>query len=276
MIVHATRALSDADRILLEAQGVTVLSPLARGRYVARVSDTASYGGDERVESIEPFSAEQKIHLSGPRAAGAGRAFANVNVIFHDDVTFDEAREAVLAAGGGMDVFALKYKPSQRIEVRMPAGTLTALAADDRVLAITAKRSFQARSDNAVSAAVSKVNVVHAPPYGLSGAGVVVSLFELAAAQQDHVELNGRFTVNAAGGSSGDKRHATHVAGTIAASGVRPEAKGMAPSAALYQFCVSVPGLNNCEGAWLDLKEDQLAPRGIVADNNSWGYVLGW
>ena len=276
MILHATRALSDADRILLKAEGVTVLRPYARGRYIARVSDTARYTGDERVASVEPLTAEKKIHLSSLRSGRAGRSFVDVNVIFLDDVAFDDARAAVLAAGGSMDVFALKYKPSRRIEVRMPAGTLTALAADDRVLAITSRRTFQARSDNAVSAAVSKVNVVQAAPYGLSGAGVTVSLFELAAAQQDHVELNGRFTVTAAGGSTGDKRHATHVAGTIAASGVRAEAKGMAPSASLYQFCVSVPGLNNCEGAWLDLKEDQLAPRGIVADNNSWGYVLGW
>jgi subtilisin family serine protease len=275
MILNATRALSDADRILLAEQGIHVTQPLAGGsRYVARVSETASLAADERIVSIEPFTAGRKVHASALRATASAPRVAELTVVFHADVPFDEAREAMIAAGVTMDVFALGYEPGRRVPVRASSASLAALAADDRVLTVFARRNFRARSDNATSAAVSKVNVVQAAPYGLTGAGVAVSLFELAAAQATHVELNGRLTVNASGGGA-DARHATHVAGTIAASGVRAEAKGMAPNAKLYQFCVRTSA-NGCTGAWLNIKEEQLAPLGIVADNNSWGFILGW
>ena len=85
--------------------------------------------------------------------------------------------------------------------------------------------------------------------------------------------------MNALGGSSGDKAHATHVAGTIAAAGINPQAKGMAPAARIYEFCVEGPS-NQCEDlgtyGWLKMKDERLEPLGVVADNNSWGYVLGW
>jgi hypothetical protein len=62
----------------------------------------------------------------------------------------------------------------------------------------------------------------------------------------------------------------------MGAAGLNPAAKGMAPKSRLYQFCVPVLGLNSCTGDWLSLKEERLQELGVVADNNSWGYIWGW
>lgn len=277
IVVRASKALSPADQADLAASGITIKHALPGGRYLARVAAGADVT-DARIESIEELTAEKKLHPSAIRAAAQGRPMADVNVVFHRDVTFDEAREAILAAGGAMDVFELDYLPPQRIEARVPSSSLRALAEDDRVLTIAARRRLKVTSHNATSAAVSHVTEVQKAPYGLTGAGVVVSLFELAEAQADHVELRGRLTVasTTVGGTSGDRRHATHVAGTIGAAGVRADAKGMAPAVTIHQFCVPVDGTNNCTNNYLRLKQDRLAPLNVRVDNNSWGYIWGW
>lgn len=278
VIVRSVNALTEAEQAELQAGGLTIKHALPGGRYLARMTDGAGVTGDARILSIEPLTAEKKLHPSAVRLAARGRVMADVNVVFHRDVTFDEAREAVLAAGGAMDVFALKYLPSQRLEARIPTSALRALAEDERVFTIAAQRRLKIAADNATTAAVSHVTELYSAPYGLTGAGVALSLFELAEGQASHVEFGGRVTLasTTSGGTSGDRRHATHVAGTMAAAGVLPDAKGMAPRATVHQFCVPVSGANTCKGNFLSLKEDNLKPLGVVADNNSWGYIWGW
>lgn len=278
VIVRSVNALTDAEQAELQANGLTIKHALPGGRYLARMIAGAGVTGDARIISVEPLTAEKKLHPSAVRLAARGRAMADVNVVFHRDVTFDEAREAVLAAGGAMDVFAMKYLPSQRIEARIPTSSLRALAEDERVFTIAAQRRLKIAVDNASTAALSHVTELYSAPYGLTGAGVALSLFELAEGQASHVEFGGRMTLpsTTSGGTSGDRRHATHVAGTMAAAGVRPDAKGMAPRATMHQFCVPVTGANTCKGNFLSLKENNLKPLGVVADNNSWGYIWGW
>lgn len=274
VILHPAAALTKADEAELAAKGVIVKHALTEGRYLARLRPDAVVD-DARIVEIETITADQKLHPSAVRAAVRHTA-ASLNVVFHRDVPFDEAREAILAAGGALDVFTVKYLPSHRIEARVPSASLRALAEDERVFAIAAKRNLKIAVDNAVTAQTSHVTELYSAPYGLTGAGVAVSLFELAAAQSSHPEFGGRMTVQASGGSSADRRHATHVAGTLGAAGLNPAAKGMAPKVAIHEFCVPVFGLNQCLGDWLTIKDEQLQTRGVVADNNSWGYVWGW
>lgn len=278
VILHPAKALSDADVSELAEEGVTVKHALTGGRYLARIKDTAEIAGDARIVSIEELTAEKKIHPTARREAAKAKPFAEVNVVFQRDVDFDDALQAIVAAGGATDPFRFKFSPSHRIEAKIPPASLEALASDDRVLTITGPHRFKIATENATSAAVSHVTEVQAGPYNLSGDGVTVSLFELGEAQTTHVEFGGRLTLapGTSGGTSSDRRHATHVSGTIGAAGVRPDAKGMAPKVQIKEFCVRVSGANTCTGDWLDLKEEALAPLGIVADNNSWGYVLGW
>ena len=276
MILQPRQTLSEADVADLASRGVIVERALPGGRYIARVRNEAAAASDERIASVEPMTSRMKLQRSAIHEAAKAKPYARVNVIFHDDVDFTSARDAILDAGGALDdVLRLRFAPSHRLTVRVPPAALDALVADERVMTIIGPAPKLPKVDNIVSAAIAHVDTVQAAPYGLSGEGVNVSLFELAAAQGSHVEFGGRLTVNAVGGSTSDKSHATHVAGTIGAAGVNAAAKGMAPKAHIYEFCLPVSA-NQCDEDWLDLKDTALEPLGITADNNSWGYELGW
>ena len=60
--------------------------------------------------------------------------------------------------------------------------------------------------------------------------------------------------------------HATHVAGTMIASGVRPQAKGMSPQATISAY------------QWDDDLAEMAdeASRGLLLSNHSYGYIRGW
>ncbi|PYQ30099.1 MAG: hypothetical protein DMF56_10280 [Acidobacteria bacterium] len=233
-----------------------------------------SLSGAAAAPAADRFT-EDKIQPSAYRAAARAEAFARVNVYFKDNVSFDDARAAILAAGGALDdIFATDFGSTREITAKIAPPSLNALANDERVRMIGGSRHFQLKTHNAVSASLAHVTELQAAPYGLSGAGVVVSQFELAAGQSSHIEFGGRFNVMTTGGATGDQAHATHVAGTIAASGLNPSAKGMAPNATIYQFKAELGP--NGEALYNATKTNELASRGVVADNNSWGFVIGW
>jgi hypothetical protein len=276
MVLTPHHALSEADIADLASRGVMVRRAMSGGRYIARVKDEAIAAADSRIASIEPMTSRMKLQPSVMREAAKAKPFARVNVIFHDDVDFDSARDAILDAGGALDdVLRLQFSPSHRLKARIAPSALQALASDERVMTIIGPAPKPPVTENLVSGLVSSVDLVQAAPYGLSGDGVTVSLFELAEAEATHPEFGGRLTTHALGGSQDDKGHATHVAGTIGAVGVQPNAKGMAPKVRIHQFCLEVSA-NQCKGDWLEIKDTDLSPLGIITDNNSWGYELGW
>ena len=273
VILQPAAPLTQEDREELAAKGVVIQRVTAGGKYIARVADDTV--ADARIVALESFDVNAKIHSSAFREAARGRVWANVNIYFHDDVTFESARTAILASGGALDdVLATAFAPMRYVSAKIPAHSLTSLAADDRVLMISGPRRMRIQPHNATSAAISHVSELFTQPFGLTGAGVAVSLFELAEGQASHVEFGGRVTQFATGGSSGDKQHATHVMGTIGAAGLRADAKGMAPAVSISQYKVTLGA--NGQPLYHNQKDQDLAPRGIVADNNSWGYVVGW
>lgn len=87
---------------------------------------------------------------------------------------------------------------------------------------------------NADAAISSAANLVYPAPYSLNGSGITVGVWDAAWVRSTHREMTGRVTQSDGAGSIDD--HATHVAGTIAASGVTPAAKGMAPSARINSY----------------------------------------
>lgn len=269
VILTPAGPLMPAERAKLRASGIHLLRPLTNGRFVASMRTGALL--DERLARIEEFSADAKIHPSARRELASGSAWADLNLIFHEDVTIDEAREAVLEAGGAMvEPLQTRLLPGQRLEVRIAPWQAGALVADDRVFGLVGPRRFRVETDNQDTAEMIHVTELQTAPYGLTGAGVTVSLFEIGESQSSHVEFGGRLTTIPAGCSGPNSQHATHVAGTIGAAGVNAQAKGMAPAATIFQLCV------RGGGNWLTDKDQQLASRDVVADNNSWGFVLGW
>ena len=269
MILTPRHPLTPADRAALLEKGVEVQSPLGSGRYLARVKDRSRAADDTRIESLAPMNAEQKILRSALRAAGKGRTWNDVTVLFHKDVTFEEARQAILSSGGALiEIFNTDFGPAKHVEARISPASMTVLASDDRVLAIGAEPRMHAIPHNAVAARISHVDTVHAAPYSLTGAGQMVMVSELAEAQATHVEFGGRLVVPA---GSGTGEHSTHVSGTIAAQGIRADAKGMAPAVQVQEFDVG----GSIRSHTTVLKE-QLPVLKPVTNNTSLGFPLGW
>jgi len=275
-ILEPQHPLQPRDVAALEAQGLTVQRAMGANRFLVRVRDGADLGADLRVRSLEAYDWTHKIARSAYTGAASGMAFARYRVKFHDDVAFEDAREAVEAVGGMVETpLAVDFERPRLLSVRIPSGALRNLAGDERVFGIFG-RPLGIKSTNATAAALSKVTPLFTAPYNLSGEGVVLSLFELATAETSHLQFQGRMTAHFnTGVGTGDALHATHVAGTMISGGIEdardsraPTSKGMATKATLHEFSVF--------DDFVALKETELKTLGVSVDNNSWGFTLGW
>jgi hypothetical protein len=91
------------------------------------------------------------------------------------------------------------------------------------------------RTNKNQNAAISTgANLLIPSPYNLDGSGIKIGVWDGGSVRSTHQELTGRVTKKNALAINDD--HATHVAGTIAASGVQPTAKGMAPLATIDSY----------------------------------------
>jgi hypothetical protein len=88
-----------------------------------------------------------------------------------------------------------------------------------------------------VNAAISsRANLVSPAPYNLDGTGIRVGIWDEARVRTTHQELVGRVTIVDWRDSITNSVHATHVAGTVGASGVDTNAKGMAPKVNINSY----------------------------------------
>jgi uncharacterized repeat protein (TIGR01451 family) len=120
-----------------------------------------------------------------------------------------------------------------------------------------------------------QVHEVEAPPYGLSGAGVVVGIWDGGWVDIDHPDLAGRVVRGEASVPQPRNRHATHVAGTLAGSGAASESagglprqwRGVAPGASLVSYDVNTGPL---------IEEHRFARENhnAVISQNSWGITV--
>ena len=79
-----------------------------------------------------------------------------------------------------------------------------------------------------VNAAISTgANLLAPSPYSLDGTGVKVGIWDGSSVRSTHQEFATNRVIKK--NSAANNAHATHVAGTIGATGVDPLAKGMAP-----------------------------------------------
>ena len=85
---------------------------------------------------------------------------------------------------------------------------------------------------NANAAISSAANLVYPAPYNLNGSTVKVGVWDAGSVRNTHREFSTTRVVNRNSTAAVDD-HATHVAGTIGATGVTANAKGMAPSVAI-------------------------------------------
>ena len=97
------------------------------------------------------------------------------------------------------------------------------------------------------------------------GGGFTIGLWDGNAPRATHQELTPRIVWGDVKTAITDE-HATHVAGTLIAKGVVPQAKGMAPEAMIKAF------------QWDDDLGEMAyeASRGLLISNHSYGYIRGW
>lgn len=257
--------LSESEQRSLGSRGLIVERLLSNGTYLVRGS-AAGLDID-----LMPLTPQLKVDRSVRREL-LRAATPRIHVVFHEGVSLGEAREAIASAGGTLeDPLALRLGYLRQLAVFASDASIDALAADERVFMLYGAPHVPIETDNWLSAELSHVAEVHATPYDLTGRGVPLSLFEGGEPFTTHVEFEGRLSAHSAGGSQSQRDHATHVAGTIAAAGISSHARGMAPAATLHQFHAT-----SSNEEWQITKDELLLPLGIVADNNSWSYVVGW
>ncbi|HUJ13117.1 MAG TPA: S8 family serine peptidase, partial [Thermoanaerobaculia bacterium] len=268
-IVTPARVLTPADIADLATRGIDVQRVLPGPRYLVRMANAVAIENDPRVRSIERLAASHKIAPAAAHEAAQAMAFIRVRLLFNDEVSFADAASAIEDAGGTIEQpLQSGFDLPHGLTARIPSTSVMKLANDDRVFGIYGP-PHRIAVENATAAALSHVTPLYSAPYNLSGAGVVVSMFDIGKVDASHPEFSGRVTVQQEATSEAVGDHPTHVAGTMIAQGINPEAKGMAPAATLQDFSANDPNM-------LGEKQNNLAPLSVVADNNSWGYVLGW
>ena len=100
---------------------------------------------------------------------------------------------------------------------------------------------------------------------GLTGQGMTIGIWDGGRVRAQHQELRGR--VRSGDNASTTDLHATHVGGTLVASGVRPEARGMAYEAELVSYDWSNDG---------DELFNEGRTNGLLVSNHSYGPIGGW
>ena len=117
---------------------------------------------------------------------------------------------------------------------------------------------------NAGSAQTSSTNELYSGGslgLDLDGTGITAGVWDGGQVRSTHQELTGRVTFGEQ--FAGLSNHGTHVTGTVGASGINPNAKGMAPNADLLVYDFT-------DG--LDLSEmTQEAANGLLLSNHSYG-----
>ncbi len=123
--------------------------------------------------------------------------------------------------------------------------------------------------ENAHAAISTAADLLWPAPYQLSGQGLTIGIWDGGSVRSTHQELNGRVTVM---DGAAVAQHATHVGGTLIASGVTASARGMAGRARLDSY------------DW-NSDDAEMTARGMAAtsevgriqlSNHSYGYLTGW
>lgn len=130
-------------------------------------------------------------------------------------------------------------------------------------------RPLYLATQNANAAISTGANLLRVSPYSLSGSGVVVGVWDGGAVRSSHQEFGSRVTVRD-GAASID--HATHVGGTIAATGVVASARGMANAATIDSYDWNS---DNAEMIAVGASAPGQAGK-IYLSNHSYGYISGW
>ncbi len=122
-------------------------------------------------------------------------------------------------------------------------------------------------TNNADAAETISANLVYpggGAGYSLTGSGITLNEWDGGGVLTSHIEFGGR--VVQVDNPSSTHYHSTHVAGTMIATGLNPDARGMSYNADLRAF-----DWNNDDS---ELASE--GANGAIISNHSYGYIRGW
>lgn len=270
VIVQLAKAPESSDRERLASQGLRLLSPINRLTWYASVTaaSESTFRGARWAELIRPADKLSRLIPATPhpyqRRPNGRLAYL---VLFHKDVQPEEVRQLAERLGAQLEEFDPRAFPVVRTATFViPQASLASLTEAD-IVANIEPANPPAVDDNVASAQpLSRVNIVQAAPFGLTGTGINVGVWEAGdVIDTSSLDLAGRVTV-APNQVNGSDDHSSHVAGTIAASGVNvPNAEGMAPAATITSW-----------DSQLDTAEMTNNAATIRLSNHSYGIPIGW
>ena len=227
----------------------------------ANAPATPTIAATDSASSVPAKNPEPPAVLSGPSIA---------DVLEGVDLTIPAERERVAAEIRKIEARRREAGQARARELGMPLrierpdGSVQEVAGIDEFGKVV---YFITHNTNA--AISTGANLLNASPYNLNGSGIVVGVWDGGVGRASHQEFGGRLVVMD-GGALND--HATHVAGTVIASGVQANAKGMAPA-------------GNVDSYDWNSDKTEMTSRGAAApneagmiflSNHSYGYGSGW
>lgn len=193
----------------------------------------AADSGDER--SSVPFSKDEPAAALPPSTralAGGGKSIPEI--LKNADLTDPAVRERVVRE-------MREFQETQHLAVIEKARVLgVPLRIDGPGHKVSILHDFRGDEPlyrttlNANAAISTGANLLIPAPYSLNGSGIKIGIWDGGSVRSTHQELTGRVTKKNSSAANDD--HATHVAGTIGASGVQANAKGMAPQIAIDSY----------------------------------------
>jgi len=246
IVVQLAGPVDETARKALANAGLHLLSYLGDNAFFASFSragvNAATLGSMNRLKGVAAIAREWKVD---PRITagqvpdwaivskdGAGVDVVAVYAVFHPDALIPDAIQMAQQHGA---VVRDVLESINVLVLELPRPNLTALADEDTVQWIEwpLPRMSEINDSNR---AITQADIVQAAPYGLTGAGVTVLIYDANQARSTHQDFQGRL-VNGVGDASGIADHATHVACTVGGGGVANATyKGMAPGVSLVSY----------------------------------------
>lgn len=286
-LIQLHRIPDEKERMDLEKAGIILLDYIPEDSWLVSISGGTVIGKEalSYIRWIGPLEPDDKIS-PGIKNRGPGpwarRPDGQVllRVVYFRDVTPEEAKAVMESIG----ITVIKEVPELRtIEIAVEEGKIMKIAREDIVQWIEEVPPPPVPHNDG-SRENTRVNVVQASPYNLSGKGVDVGQWDDGDVDSTHPDFItqddagnpfSRVTEVSNVGIKGD--HATHVAGTMGGSGVQSATKGgnpdqwkgMVPGVQIFSY--DFRGNNNIEEHKEAIDENKY---GIEISNNSWGVEI--
>jgi hypothetical protein len=261
---------------------VTSQQPLqAAGASPGEASTEAVASTTSPAESGKP-SAQAPATIPNSQTAAASGVPQDVGTAFPEDIGIDLSSDEARARTVARLKAAEDANLALALKIAREKGSPTSIPLEDgrqaELSGIRKNGELLYRANHNTAAAVSaKVIPLRTGTYlprGLFGEGWKVGVWEAGGGTPlfSHPEFDTRV-------NKGDQSptvlntHATHVIGTILASGVKPEARGMAPRASVDSYDADN---DTSEMAAVAATDGQLRPTRTFLSNHSYGVTIGW